>query len=378
MADLAPRIEERPLEFMNPDEKMPPASRDALKGAIKFAKAKRMDEACSRIADLYENDKDSIVLSYNKGFCDESVGEVFKADGEYRQASTLANAPQGLIDRHLTAVEKELKAGVITPIPMSSIPRGVVSGGSAEKPSEAELAKQRRVALVIGNSHYAQHALRNPVNDAHAVRDALTKIGFDVTEIDDANSLRFAHAVDNFVNGARGADAVLLYYSGHGFQHEEQNWLMPVDNGQINCLEDATVGANGSEHPWAVSTQETLGRLERSTEGAKILILDACRDSPFTACNRSASRGLSAAPPKAGSLIAYSTRPGMTAPEGRGTVSLFTKNFVKYVGVPDLTLEDVLKQVRSAVESESATYGQRQIPTEVGELMGTFYFKVSK
>jgi len=48
----------------------------------------------------------------------------------------------------------------------------------AQEPSPR--ANEHRVALVIGNSSYTHSPLKNPVNDARAMRDKLKKMDFDV------------------------------------------------------------------------------------------------------------------------------------------------------------------------------------------------------
>ena len=48
-------------------------------------------------------------------------------------------------------------------------------------------AAPSRVALVIGNSAYADIPLANPVNDARLMSETLRGLGFDVVEVLDAN-----------------------------------------------------------------------------------------------------------------------------------------------------------------------------------------------
>jgi len=54
-------------------------------------------------------------------------------------------------------------------------------------PSRADAATEPRVALVIGNSAYADIPLANPVNDARLMSETLRGLGFDVVEVLDAN-----------------------------------------------------------------------------------------------------------------------------------------------------------------------------------------------
>ena len=74
----------------------------------------------------------------------------------------------------------------------------------------AELFGQRsiqvvsdRLALVIGNSKYKVGPLRNPANDAQAMSETLTKLGFSVTLIKDGSLRDMEHAVRAFARKLR-------------------------------------------------------------------------------------------------------------------------------------------------------------------------------
>lgn len=54
-------------------------------------------------------------------------------------------------------------------------------------PSSLFAATDRRIALVIGNGAYKSAPLRNPVNDAGDIADALGKLGFSVSLKTDAD-----------------------------------------------------------------------------------------------------------------------------------------------------------------------------------------------
>ena len=73
--------------------------------------------------------------------------------------------------------------------------------------------------------------------------------------------------------------------------------------------------------------------LKNRSNEVNILILDACRDNPFESSwaktRSTASRGLAKIPPPTGSLIAFSTDSGQTAPDGEGENSLYTLSLAK-------------------------------------------------
>src|SRR5688572_27460066 len=93
----------------------------------------------------------------------------------------------------------------------------------------AQATASERVALVIGNGSYrGATPLKNPVNDAKAVAASLERLGFAVhlaTELDQKGMLE---ALDKFSSLLPDAKAALFYYSGHGMQLDQQNFLLPV------------------------------------------------------------------------------------------------------------------------------------------------------
>jgi uncharacterized caspase-like protein len=77
-------------------------------------------------------------------------------------------------------------------------------------------------------------------------------------------------------------------------------------------------------------------------------VLDACRDNPFAA-TRGGPRGLAGVDAPRGSLIAFSTSPGKTAPDGpEGGNSYYTAALAHRIAEPGLKIEDVFKKVRLA------------------------------
>ncbi|WP_246730368.1 caspase family protein [Nitratireductor mangrovi] len=128
------------------------------------------------------------------------------------------------------------------------------------------------VALVIGNGDYAHlPALANPEDDADAVEELLSDLGFDSVRRTDRDAEDLARDLDRFVEDAAEADVAVLYYAGHGIEAGGENFLVPID-ADLSALEAA------SER--LVPLSEVLARL-RETVPVTILLLDACRDNPF-------------------------------------------------------------------------------------------------
>ncbi len=136
----------------------------------------------------------------------------------------------------------------------------------------AEEKSLRGVALVIGNGDYQNlPKLANPPDDARAIEDLLSKLGFDTNLSSDRNAKRLSRDLDDFVEDAEGADVAVLYYAGHGIEAGGENWLVPVD-ADVSSLEEAA--------DRLVPISDFVARLRRKA-AVVIVLLDACRDSPF-------------------------------------------------------------------------------------------------
>ena len=132
----------------------------------------------------------------------------------------------------------------------------------------------QRVALVIGNSAY-QHVskLPNPVNDAQAVAALFKRAGFDVVESRlDLDAANLKRAMRDFTDMARDADVAVVYYTGHGIEVDGTNYLIPVD---------AVLERDVDVDDETVSVDRVMRALDPAKR-LRLVILDACRDNPFT------------------------------------------------------------------------------------------------
>lgn len=222
-----------------------------------------------------------------------------------------------------------------------------------------------RIALVIGNSEYDSGRLANPANDAKLVDEALTHLKFDVVLRRNANQTEMKRAIQDF--GERlekaGPEAVgLFYYAGHGLQLNGSNYLIPT-KAHIEREGDVEIEAVGAE--WVIE------QMRYARNRLNIVILDACRDNPFTRSMRSVDHGLASMHAPAGMFIAYSTAPGDVAADGSGRNSPYTQALTQEMREAGEPIEMVFKRVR--VEVMVATSG-KQVPWEHSSLTGDFYF----
>jgi formylglycine-generating enzyme required for sulfatase activity len=229
----------------------------------------------------------------------------------------------------------------------------------------AAAAAETRIALVIGNSSYASGPLPNPANDAQMMADTLSKLGFDVIARRNADQNTMKRAIQEF--GSRlekgGPSAVgLFYYAGHGVQLNGRNYLIPTT---------AQIDREGDVEIEAVSADWVIEQMRYARNRLNIVILDACRNNPFTRSMRSVDHGLATMDAPAGILIAYSTAPGAVAMDGNGRDSPYTEALSQAMRDLHEPVEQVFKHVRVGVMSATAN---KQVPWESSSLTGDFYF----
>ena len=225
-----------------------------------------------------------------------------------------------------------------------------------------------RIALVIGNAKYQISPLRNPINDANDISNALKQSGFEVIDLRDASLQQMRSAVRNFGDRLINSDVGLVYYSGHGIESKGRNYFIPVNT---DIQRDDEIADQ------ALDVSLILDKMTTAGKGVNILIVDACRNDPFTRSFRSASKGLAAMDAPKGTIIAYSTSPGKVASDGdpKARNSPYTKALLQAMQTPNRPIEQVFKDVRRSVQAETKN---QQTPWENTSLSGDFYFRVQK
>jgi len=231
---------------------------------------------------------------------------------------------------------------------------------------------ERRVALVIGNSQYknASLALTNPKNDAEDVAAMLRTLGFEVIQTTDASKRDFDLAMTKFARLGIDADSALFYYAGHALQYQGQNYLMPTDVE----LEDEF-----SLRYQTVSLDDIRASLEQA-HGAKIMILDACRNNPLVdrlgrrmtgvTRNIGAVRGLARIDKGQGMMVVYATAADEVAKDGSGRNSPFTAALLKRLGDAGLEIATMFRRVAADVVEQ--TNGQQR-PELLISLISEYY-----
>lgn len=238
---------------------------------------------------------------------------------------------------------------------------------------------QTRLALVMGNGKYEEQSnLKNPVNDAELIAESLRSVGFELFEKKAHVNLNRVAMLEK-INGFRkwikeNQDVVaVFYFSGHGLQANNRNYLLPID---FSAKDEVEVQDNG-----VAIEDQVLARLNLSKPLVNILILDACRNNPFEKSIRAnlgpskalgRSKGLNIGA-RSGSLIWFAAEPNQVAYESKGQYSYFTRALADTLQFPGLHADTVIRKVRLIVKKETKA---KQLPTQIGLLEIDFYFNI--
>ncbi|WLE96904.1 MAG: caspase family protein [Candidatus Electrothrix communis] len=225
------------------------------------------------------------------------------------------------------------------------------------------LCASDRIALVIGNKDYQDAPLKNPINDANDLSEALGRLGFDVIKKINLTHQEMERSLREFGQRVEPGGVALFYFSGHGVQIDGTNYLLPV--GQ-------TIYGPEEIKYKSVQAGFVLSKMESAGSKVNIVILDACRNNPSKGF-RSLNEGLAAMDTR-GAFIAYSTAPGSVASDNlMGRNGLYTEKLLKTLETPGLTIEELFRRVSYQVGRES---DKKQIPWTASGLYGEkpFYF----
>jgi WD40 repeat protein len=217
---------------------------------------------------------------------------------------------------------------------------------------------EARIAIVIGNGTYGHGlpALRNPPHDASAVAESLSRLGFEVFVLTDATEGSMRDCLARAYGRMSKAAVGLFYYSGHGIQIKDENYLIGI-NARAGNLKGGFV-----------PVQPIVDEIQRRS-AATLVFLDACRNNPIA---RRGPAGLSVSTGRSiqvvangkmplvpvatqvhGLMVAYSTSPNSVALDGDGNLSPFTAAFVRKVQTPGYSIQRVMSEVTRSVGEQT-------------------------
>jgi Caspase domain len=243
-------------------------------------------------------------------------------------------------------------------------------------PAQAE----KRVALLVGNNGYQSlPRLERAINDAHALGEVLKKLGFKVFVGEDQSRRSMSEALLAFDRTIEFGDTVLFFFAGHGFEIHGQNYLLPTD------VPAATEGQEELVRDASFAVERIVDRLQARGARIAILVLDACRNNPFERLGTRGIKGtggLAPVTPSEGVFVVFSAGAKQTALERLSQTdpdrnSVFTRNFMREMATPELTLVQIAKRTQIAVKQLAATVRHEQTPAYYDQIVGDVVFKPS-
>ena len=348
------------------DSELIAASRTLNTAANNNANRQSIESATEIAENSVQPEKDEVVL-------DDAINETQIANNidVLKTESTMAAVPQG---SSAAASLAAMDQSAIDPQVIEQIKKelnglyAIIQKQQAESKEAAQSLsyseKGERYALVVGNAAYSRSIgrLKNSVNDALDISNALKKMNFDVQLVTDGSLQELEKSVSVLAGKMQEHDTVLFYYAGHGVAIEGENYLLPVNAGITDSVDVKYKSLNLSY---------VLDKLDRGSSGITMVVLDACRNNPFPVSRGAMRAGLVQSSGPVGTIIAYSTAPGDVALDGTGRNGLYTKHLLAQMTKPNIKLEDVFKRVRVGVGDD--TQGS-QVPWENSSLKGDFYF----
>jgi hypothetical protein len=272
-------------------------------------------------------------------------------------------------EARILALRKELEKEI-----RASIQNESSGAQGASKPKQAPQIFANRKALVIGNDAYKKVTpLLNAAEDAKVVAESLAALGFKVSLKLDVDRKQFQSEIRAFKNQVKAGDEVAIFYAGHGVQIASTNYLLPID----------IAGQNEEEiRDDAISLQRILDDMTEKEAKFTLAMIDACRDNPFKSSGRSVigTRGLAPTTAATGQMIVFSAGTGQQAldklgPNDKSKNGLFTRVFVKEMQKAGVSVDRVVRNVRTEVVALAKSVGHNQVPAIYDQVVGEFYFK---
>ncbi|CAF1491135.1 unnamed protein product [Rotaria sp. Silwood1] len=207
-------------------------------------------------------------------------------------------------------------------------------------------------ALLIGNNDYDVNKLQRCKNDAEDVANQLERLGFEATSHFNLKYMGMTDKINDFLANIMENDLIVFFFSGHGTEWHENNYLIPIDN-------KALIQRPDRHQHLAVSSQTILESMKKKNPFAIVFLLDCCRvhsegtkDLPVPSDSTIAStiKGV------AGSLVVFAYGPNENAfdrsPNTRN--SLFTYHLLKHIGERNLKIDEIMCRVCDGVYEDSA------------------------
>ena len=296
------------------------------------------------------------------------VTSTTNTDEQRRQAAEIERLR---LENERAREDKRRAEEALAAVKQQQLQQSVSSPPPQRVQSIASLGQRR--ALVIGNDNYKLISkLVNARGDARAMAESLRSVGYQVSLHVDATEKDMKAALRTFATQVQGGDEVVFFFSGHGVEITGTNYLLPVDvagDSEAQVRDDA------------IQLQRLLDDMKEKRARFTLAMIDACRDNPFVDTGKNiGGRGLAATAPATGQMVIYAAGVGQKAldrlgPADKNPNGLFTRVFLQEMKKPGVSVDRVLRNVRSQVVELAATVGREQVPAIYDQVVGEFYFK---
>ncbi|UJR32715.1 hypothetical protein I4U23_020174 [Adineta vaga] len=220
------------------------------------------------------------------------------------------------------------------------------------------IAQRRKLALIISNGNYSkkENEINDSVQNGKRLKYLLKAIGFEIVKHKKNVFVKqdMMLEVKKFADMANKEDLVLFYYCGHCCQVGQINYLIHVndDNIEMNTIEDYGTDAGRM-------LDRLVDRQEQDTipSYATIFILDCCKPYQLKdgtkSSARTQSKGLYEMQASDGVLIQFSCEPKKTVRN-----NLFVEYLLENITQENVHIVDVFQNIRDDVCR--ASEGQQQ------------------
>ena len=196
-------------------------------------------------------------------------------------------------------------------------------------------------ALIIGNGAYeALERLDGAKNDALRATDILKGYGFQVVTATDATNGAMRAALQSFAEGLTTGDTAVVYFSGHVFQSQGRNFLLPV-TARLRSETDLTTQAIAFSSVLAVLQRQPLRLGLVTIDGAfKTKLAEAGQVKPGVAAIEAPERNL---------VVFLAAPPNEVVPIRPGPSSAFGRSLLTQLSQEPVVVGTLVAQVTDSV-----------------------------
>jgi hypothetical protein len=219
---------------------------------------------------------------------------------------------------------------------------------------------EKRVALVIGNSKYANlPPIDKVLNDARTLREALSAtLGFEVIYGENLDRREMNRKINELESKIEPGDIVFTYYGGHAVSLDGENFMLPVDLQKPEPGEEKFIIGD------SIGVQAMTQRLQVKEARATFAILDASRNNPL---DIGLETGLDKIDIAEGVFVLYAAGHGKASlntlsDTDENPNSVFMRNLIPLLKTPGLTQVDLGEKVRAQVSAAASATGHEQVP----------------